>query len=47
MVWPTTSHQDNTKDDETDNGDDFQTGEPEFEFTKYSGAEEVDGENED
>lgn len=46
MVWATPSHQDDTKDDESDNGDDFQAREPEFHLSENPGAEEVDCEDE-
>lgn len=46
MVWATPSHQDDTKDDESDNGDDFQAREPEFHLSKNPCSQEVDGEDE-
>ena len=47
MIGSTTSHENDTKDDETDNGDDLQTRKPKFHFYKYPCTQEVDGKNED
>lgn len=47
MVRSATGHQDDSKDDEPDDGDDLQTGEPKLQFTESAGAKEVDDEDKD
>lgn len=47
MVGSTSSHEDDTENDEADDSDDLQTREPEFHLSENPCAEEVDGKNED
>ena len=47
MVGSTSSHEDDTENNEADNSDDLQTREPEFHLSENPCAEEVDSENED
>lgn len=46
MIRSTASHEDDTEQNQTDDGDDFDGREPEFGFSVGARTEEVDGEDE-